>query len=87
MRRYSGGIALGEQLHAMLLDKTMAMHTEIEALLMLATRREHLDKIILSALAQVQWVVSDRFTDVSFAHQGGSRGLDSDKLAILEQWV
>ncbi|SCZ84465.1 Thymidylate kinase (fragment) [Nitrosomonas mobilis] len=69
------------------LDKTMAMHAETEALLMFAARRKHLDKIILPALAQVQWVVSDRFTDVSFAYQGGSRGLDSDKLAILEQWV
>ncbi len=85
--REPGGTALGEQLRAMLLDKTMTMHAETEALLMFAARREHLDKVILPALAQGQWVISDRFTDASFAYQSGGRGLDSAKLAILEQWV
>ncbi|MBY0475515.1 MAG: dTMP kinase [Nitrosomonas sp.] len=87
MTREPGGTALGEQLRALLLDKTMTMHAETEALLMFAARREHLDKVILPALAQDQWVISDRFTDASFAYQSGGRGLDSDKLAILEQWV
>lgn len=85
--REPGGTALGEQLRALLLDKTMTMHAETEALLMFAARREHLDKVILPALAQGQWVISDRFTDASFAYQGGGRGLDSSKLSILEQWV
>lgn len=85
--REPGGTALGEQLRALLLDKTMTMHAETEALLMFAARREHLDKLILPALAQGQWVISDRFTDASFAYQGGGRELDSNRLAILEQWV
>jgi len=85
--REPGGTALGEQLRALLLDKSISMHPETEALLMFAARREHLDKVILPALAQGQWVISDRFTDASFAYQSGGRGLDSGKLAILEQWV
>ena len=85
--REPGGTALGEQLRALLLDKSITMHPETEALLMFAARREHLDKVILPALAQGQWVVSDRFTDASFAYQSGGRGLDGGKLAILEHWV
>jgi len=85
--REPGGTALGERLRALLLDRSMAMHAETEALLMFAARREHLDKVILPALTQDQWVLSDRFTDASFAYQSGGRGLDSAKLIILEQWV
>lgn len=85
--REPGGTLLGEQLRALLLDKFISMHPETEALLMFAARREHLDKVILPALAQGQWVISDRFTDASFAYQSGGRGLDSAKLVILEQWV
>lgn len=85
--REPGGTALGERLRALLLDKSMAMHAETETLLMFAARREHLDKVILPALQQGQWVISDRFTDASFAYQGGGRGLDNAKLEILEQWV
>ncbi|SFE50036.1 dTMP kinase [Nitrosomonas sp. Nm166] len=85
--REPGGTPLGEQLRTLLLDKSITMHPETEALLMFAARREHIDKVILPALKQCQWVISDRFTDASFAYQGGGRGLDSDKLAILEQWT
>ncbi|MBX3616953.1 dTMP kinase [Nitrosomonas sp.] len=85
--REPGGTLLGERLRALLLDKTVTMHAETEALLMFAARREHLDKVILPALAQGQWVISDRFTDASFAYQGGGRGLDAGKLTILEHWV
>lgn len=85
--REPGGTLLGEQLRALLLDKFISMHPETEALLMFAARREHLDKVIFPALAQGQWVISDRFTDASFAYQSGGRGLDSAKLVILEQWV
>ena len=87
LTREPGGTALGEQLRALLLDKSMTMHPETEALLMFAARREHLDKVILPALAQGHWVISDRFTDASFAYQGGGRGLDTVKLEILEHWV
>lgn len=85
--REPGGTTLGERLRELLLDKSMAMHAETEALLMFAARREHLDKVILPALHQGQWVISDRFTDASFAYQGGGRGLDTGKLEILERWV
>ena len=85
--REPGGTALGEQLRQLLLDKTISMHAETEALLMFAARREHLDKVILPALAAGQWVISDRFTDASFAYQGGGRELENAKLVTLEQWV
>ncbi len=85
--REPGGTPLGEKLRALLLDKSNTMHSETEALLMFAARREHLDKVILPALAQGQWVISDRFTDASFAYQGGGRGLDAAKLSSLEQWT
>lgn len=85
--REPGGTAFGEQLRALLLDPRQRMHAETETLLMFAARREHLDKIILPSLNRGDWVISDRFTDASFAYQGGGRGVSSDKLQILEQWV
>jgi len=83
--REPGGTPLGEALRELLLHQ--AMHLETEALLMFAARREHLDKVIIPALRDGTWVISDRFTDASFAYQGGGRGLDESKLKILEQWV
>jgi dTMP kinase len=85
--REPGGTPLGEKLRELLLDRSRAMHAETEALLMFAARREHLDKIILPALERGDWVISDRFTDASFAYQGGGRGLATSKLDDLEQWV
>jgi dTMP kinase len=83
--REPGGTPLGEQLRSVLLKEKM--HLETEALLMFASRREHLAQVIEPALARGDWVVSDRFTDASFAYQGGGRGLDRRKLEALEQWV
>jgi len=83
--REPGGTALGEQLRALLLHQTM--HLETEALLMFAARREHIAQVIAPALARGDTVVSDRFTDASFAYQGGGRKLPLDKLAALEHWV
>ncbi len=83
--REPGGTPLGEALRELLLHQ--AMHLETEALLMFAARREHLDKVIIPALREGTWVISDRFTDASFAYQGGGRGLGESKLSILEQWV
>ncbi len=60
------------------------MHLETEALLMFAARREHLEALIRPALEKGDWVVSDRFTDASFAYQGGGRGLSEDRLRTLE---
>lgn len=83
--REPGGTSLGEKLRELLLhDK---MHLETEALLMFAARREHLEEVIEPALSRGDWVISDRFTDASFAYQGGGRKLDKEKLRVLEQWV
>ena len=83
--REPGGTSLGEQLRGLLLD--LPMNLETEALLMFAARREHIAQIIEPALLAGKIVVSDRFTDASFAYQGGGRGLALDKLNALEQWV
>lgn len=83
--REPGGTALGEKLRELLLHERM--HLETEALLMFAARREHIAQVIAPALARGDWVISDRFTDASFAYQGGGRGLALDKLVELEQWV
>ncbi len=85
--REPGGTPLGEMLRTLLLDRSSIMHAETEALLMFAARREHLDKVILPALDRGEWVLSDRFTDASFAYQGGGRGLPPRKLDELEHWV
>ena len=83
--REPGGTPLGEALRGLLLNHHM--HLETEALLMFASRREHLAEVIVPALQQGKWVISDRFTDASFAYQGGGRGIDEGRLRILEEWV
>lgn len=83
--REPGGTALGERLRALLLHEPMDLETE--ALLMFAARREHLAQVIVPALTRGDWVISDRFTDATFAYQGGGRGMSLDKLSQLEQWV
>lgn len=83
--REPGGTQLGEKLRELVLHETM--HLETEALLMFASRREHIAQVIAPALARGAWVISDRFTDASFAYQGGGRGMDLAKLDALEQWV
>jgi dTMP kinase len=83
--REPGGTAVGEKLRDMLLHEKM--HVETEALLMFASRREHIAQVIEPALARGDWVISDRFTDASFAYQGGGRGLARAKMEALEQWV
>ena len=85
MTREPGGTTLGEQLRTLLLDAPMNLETE--ALLMFAARREHLAQLIEPALEAGKIVISDRFTDASFAYQGGGRGLSLDKLNALERWV
>jgi len=85
MTREPGGTPLGEQLRGLLLDATMNLETE--ALLMFAARREHIAQVIDPALQAGKIVISDRFTDASFAYQGGGRGLSISKLNELEKWV
>jgi dTMP kinase len=83
--REPGGTPLGEKLRSLLL--TEPMHLETEALLMFASRCEHIAEVIEPALSRGDWVVCDRFTDASFAYQGGGRGLTGEKLESLERWV
>lgn len=83
--REPGGTPLGEALRDLLLKEKM--HLETEALLMFASRREHIAQVIQPALDDGTWVISDRFTDATFAYQGGGRKLDLNKLNVLEQWV
>jgi len=83
--REPGGTELGEKLRELLLHKSM--HLETETLLMFAARREHLAKVIEPALVSGEWVVCDRFSDATYAYQGGGRGLDRTKLQQLEHWV
>ncbi len=83
--REPGGTPLGETLRHIVLNEKM--HTDTEALLVFASRREHLAQVIEPALAAGNWVISDRFTDSSFAYQCGGRGLSIERTRILAQWV
>ncbi len=83
--REPGGTPLGERLRDILLNQPM--HAETEALLMFAARLEHIEQVIRPALRRGAWVVSDRFSDASFAYQGGGRGVALAKLEQLEHWV
>ncbi|MGH8696488.1 MAG: dTMP kinase [Burkholderiales bacterium] len=83
--REPGGTPLGERLRDILLRD--AMDAGAETLLMFGARQEHLARVVRPALARGAWVVSDRFTDATFAYQGGGRGFSLDKLRILEAWV
>ncbi len=85
LTREPGGTPLAERLRELLLHE--AMHPETETLLMFAARREHIEQVIQPALVRGAWVLSDRFTDASFAYQHGGRGVDADKIRILESWV
>lgn len=85
LTREPGGTSLGEQLREILLHQPM--HAETEAMLMFAARREHVEQVIRPALQRGTWVISDRFSDASFAYQGGGRGVPLAKLEQLEQWV
>ena len=88
LTREPGGTELGEKIRELLLSpETKSMHSETELLLMFAARNEHIHRKIMPALAQGDWVLSDRFTDASYAYQGGGRGLDINRIAQLEQWV
>lgn len=83
--REPGGTPLSEQLRDIVLNERM--HPDTEALLVFAARREHLAEVIEPALARGTWVISDRFTDSTFAYQCGGRGLSEERTRTLEQWV
>lgn len=86
--REPGGTSLGEKIRGLLLDpenKSMADSTEL--LLMFAARAQHLEEVIKPQLAQGNWVLCDRFTDATYAYQGGGRGMSTGRIAALENWV
>ncbi|RDE24716.1 dTMP kinase [Motiliproteus coralliicola] len=86
--REPGGTPLAEELRALLLaEREEPVSSDCELLLMFAARAQHLSQTILPALARGQWVLCDRFTDATFAYQGGGRGLDWQRIETLEQLV
>lgn len=86
--REPGGTPLGERLRELLLDyKNDQMCDDTELLLMFAARAQHLAQVIEPALRQGRWVLCDRFTDATYAYQGGGRGISAERIAQLEQWV
>lgn len=87
LTREPGGTELGEKIRDLLLNPNIKIHADTELLLMFAARNEHIHTKIIPALAKGDWVLSDRFTDASYAYQGGGRGLDIARIKDLEQWV
>jgi len=86
--REPGGTEVGDRIRAILLDPNhQAPADDTELLLMFAARAEHLARVIRPALAAGQWVVCDRFTDATYAYQGGGRNLDPARIGVLEAWV
>lgn len=83
--REPGGTPLGEDLREMLLHENM--HPETETLLMFAARREHIANVIEPAIAKGAYVISDRFTDATYAYQAGAKGVLIEKINQLETWV
>lgn len=85
--REPGGTPIGEAIRQLLLDPATEANVRTETLLMFAARQQHLDEVIRPALASGVNVVSDRFTDATFAYQGGGRCLPLADIEILEKWV
>lgn len=88
LTREPGGSKIAEAIRKVVLDHyPEKMHPDTEMLLYFAARAQHLQQTIMPALARGQWVICDRFTDTTYAYQGGGRGIPKQKIAILEQWV
>ena len=87
LTREPGGTPLGERLRALLLHSETPLATETELILMFAARMQHLKDVIRPALHAGRVVICDRFTDASFAYQGGGRGVPAVRIAALEEWV
>ena len=86
--REPGGTKLGEVVREILLHgNDLEFSAEVELLLMFAARSQHIDEVILPSLKNGEIVICDRFTDASYAYQGGGRGIDTDKIEIIEKWV
>ena len=88
LTREPGGTAIAEQIRDIVLkQQTEILADDTELLLMFAARAQHIARVIRPALAAGKCVVSDRFTDASYAYQGGGRGIDPERIKVLEQWV
>jgi len=87
LTREPGGTPVGERIRELLLFPQGSMVVEAELLLMFAARVEHVARVIVPALTAGQWVLCDRFTDASYAYQGGGRGLPLTRIAVLEEWA
>ena len=88
LTREPGGTDVGEKIRELLLSNTTGkMHADTELMLMFAARNEHIQNKILPALEKGAWVLSDRFSDASYAYQGGGRGLSIERIAQLEAWT
>jgi dTMP kinase len=86
--REPGGTVLAEQIRDILLDnKTRNMADDTELLLMFAARAQHIKEVIEPNLQQGNWILCDRFTDATYAYQGGGRGIAMQRIAALEEWV
>lgn len=86
--REPGGTPLGESVRELLLDaRQTAMCDDMELLLMFAARAQHLAEVIRPALEAGKWVLCDRFTDATYAYQGGGRGMPMERIQQLEDWV
>ena len=86
--REPGGTEISEKIRDLLLDaKNKSMVSDTELLLMFAARAQHLEELIKPSLSQNKWVLCDRFTDATYAYQGGGRGISMQRIADLENWV
>ena len=86
--REPGGTAIGEKIRELLLDaRNNDLVDDTELLMMFAARAQHIHQVIEPALKAGKWVLCDRFTDATYAYQGGGRGIDTDRIALLESWV
>jgi dTMP kinase len=86
--REPGGTPLGESVRELLLDaRQTAMCDDMELLLMFAARAQHIAEVIRPALEAGKWILCDRFTDATYAYQGGGRGMPMERIQILEDWV
>ncbi|MDR1057803.1 MAG: dTMP kinase [Coxiellaceae bacterium] len=86
--REPGGTEIAEQIRRVILNHYQeTMHPDTELLLYFAGRAQHFNQVIVPALKRGQWVICDRFTDATYAYQGGGRGLSPARIAVLEQWV
>ncbi|MDA3808477.1 MAG: dTMP kinase [Thiomicrorhabdus sp.] len=86
--REPGGTEIGEAIRGILLNNDFSeMHSDTELLLMFAARAQHIQEKIQPALAEGKWVISDRFTDASYAYQGAARDMGFERIALIEAWV